>query len=64
VVKAAARDHDYRFDMPAIGPDTIEIAAAGGASVVALEAGRVLVVDRERCLRIADTAGMAVVGVE
>jgi UDP-2,3-diacylglucosamine hydrolase len=64
VVKAAARDHDYRFDMPAIGPDTIEIAAAGGASVVALEAGRVLVVDRERCLRIADAAGMAVVGVE
>lgn len=64
VVKAAARHHDYRFDMPAIGPDTVEIAAAGGASVIALEAGRVLVLDRERCLRIADSAGMALVGVE
>jgi DUF1009 family protein len=64
VVKAAARDHDYRFDMPTIGPETIEIAAAGGASVVALEAGRVLVLDKESCLRIADTAGMTLVGVE
>lgn len=64
VVKAAARDHDYRFDMPTIGPETIEMAAAGGASVVALEAGRVLVLDREACLRIADAAGMALVGAE
>ena len=64
VVKATARDHDYRFDMPTIGPETIEIAAAGAASVVALEAGRVLILDRERCVQIADRAGMAVVGVE
>jgi len=64
VVKAAARDHDYRFDMPTVGPETIEVAAAGGVSVVALEAGRVLILDREACLRVADGAGMALVGVE
>jgi len=64
VVKAVARDHDYRFDMPTVGPETIEVAAAGGASVVALEAGRVLILDREACLRVADGAGMALVGVE
>jgi hypothetical protein len=64
VVKAASRDHDYRFDMPTIGPETIEMASAGGASVVALEAGRVLVLDREACVRIADAAGMALVGAE
>ena len=62
VVKAAARDHDYRFDMPTIGPETIEIA--GGATVVAVEAERVLVLDKEACLRIANGAGMALVGVE
>jgi len=64
VVKAAARDHDYRFDMPTIGPETIEIATAGGATVVAVEAERVLVLDKDACLRIANGAGMALVGVE
>jgi DUF1009 family protein len=64
VVKAAAREHDYRFDTPGVGPETIEVAAAGGATVVAVEAERVLVLDREECLRIANSAGMALVGVE
>jgi DUF1009 family protein len=64
VVKAAARGHDYRFDTPGVGPETIETAAAGGATVLAVEAERVLVVDRDECLRIANGAGMALVGVE
>jgi len=63
VVKAAAREHDYRFDTPGIGPETIQAAAAGGATVLAVEADRVLVVDRDECLRIADDAGIALVGV-
>jgi len=50
--------------MPTIGPETIEIATAGGATVVAVEAERVLVLDKETCLRIANGAGMALVGVE
>ena len=64
VVKAAAREHDYRFDTPGIGPETIAAAAAGGAKVVAVEAERVLVLDRDECVRIANAAGMALVGVE
>jgi UDP-2,3-diacylglucosamine hydrolase len=64
VVKAAAREHDYRFDTPGVGPETIEVAAAGGATVLAVEAERVLVLDRDECLRIANAAGMALVGVE
>jgi DUF1009 family protein len=64
VVKAAAREHDYRFDTPGIGPETVEAAAAGWATVLAVEAERVLVLDRDECLRIADGAGMALLGVE
>ena len=63
VVKAVARDHDYRFDTPAVGPETLEAAAAGGATVVALEADRVLLVDRAATVRLADTAGVALVSV-
>lgn len=64
VVKAAAHEHDYRFDTPGVGPETIEVAVAGGATVVAVEAERVLVLDKAECLRIANGAGMALLGVE
>ena len=63
VVKAVARDHDYRFDMPTIGPETLAEAAAGGATVVAVEAERVLILDKDECLRIADGAGLVLAGV-
>ncbi len=64
VVKAVARDHDYRFDAPAVGPETLRAATEAGVTVVALEADRVLLFDRQETLRIADTAGIAVVGVD
>jgi DUF1009 family protein len=61
VVKTVAADHDFRFDVPTIGPETIAAAAEGGAAVVALEAGRVFVVDGETTTRRADAAGIALV---
>jgi DUF1009 family protein len=63
-VKAVSPDHDYRFDAPAVGPETLSAAAAAGVSVIALEAGRVLLFEREATLRIADGAGIAVVGLD
>ena len=62
VVKAVARDNDYRFDLPSVGVETMQLLAAGGATALAVEAGRVVVLDRERVLSIADAAGIAVVG--
>jgi DUF1009 family protein len=64
VVKAVARAHDFRFDTPAIGPDTVEAAAAGGATAMAIEAGRVLVLEREATIQRADAAGIALVSAE
>ena len=64
VVKAVARNHDYRFDTPTVGPETLEAAAAGGATAVAVEADRVLILNRDECLRIADGAGLAMAAVE
>lgn len=61
VVKATGRDHDFRFDVPAIGPETVDAAAEGGAAALALEAGRVFVLDREATVRRADAAGIALV---
>ena len=60
VVKGVAATHDFRFDTPGIGPDTLAAAAAGGASVVAIEAGRVAIIDRATVVAAhADAAGIA-----
>jgi UDP-2,3-diacylglucosamine hydrolase len=64
VVKAVARSHDFRFDIPAVGPDTLEAAAAGGATAVAVQAGGVLVLESEAMIRRADAAGIALVSAD
>jgi DUF1009 family protein len=64
VVKAVADSHDFRFDVPAIGLESLEAAAAGGAAVVAVEAGRVLLLEREPAIARAEAAGIALVSVD
>jgi DUF1009 family protein len=64
VVKAVARTHDFRFDVPAIGPDTLEAAAAGRATAVAVQAGTVLILDPEATIARADEAGIALVSAD
>jgi UDP-2,3-diacylglucosamine hydrolase len=64
LVKAPKRGQDLRLDMPAVGPHTIASAARAEVRGVALAAGRVLVVERERCAREADGAGLFLTGFE
>jgi DUF1009 family protein len=63
VVKAVAADNDYRFDVPSVGPETIEEMRAGRAAALAIETGRILVLERARAVEIADAAGIAFVSV-
>lgn len=64
VVAKAARPHqDERFDLPAVGAQTVQTMVAAGAAVLAVEAGRTLLLDREACLALADQHGIALVGV-
>ena len=62
VVKAVKPNQDRRFDLPAVGPDTIDVMRAAQASVLAVEAGATLVMDSEEMVRRADDARIAVVG--
>jgi UDP-2,3-diacylglucosamine hydrolase len=64
VMKAVAPDNDYRFDTPAIGPDTVRAAAAGGVAVIGVEAGRVLLLEREAIVEAANRSGIALVAVD
>ncbi len=61
VVKVAKPKQDMRFDVPVIGPGTIEVMQTAGAACLALEAGRTLIFDRETVRRQADDAGIAIV---
>lgn len=62
VVKRCKPQQDLRFDLPAIGPRTIEVMASVKAAVLAVEAGRTVMLDRELLLGKAKDAGIAVIG--
>jgi len=64
VVKVKKPDQDFRFDLPAIGPTTIESMQEVRAGVLAVEAGLALLFDRETVISQADKAGIVVVGVQ
>ena len=52
-VKVAKANHDMRFDIPCIGAQTLEICAASGISVLALEGGKTLLLERDVCEKFA-----------
>jgi DUF1009 family protein len=60
VVKVAKPKQDMRFDVPVVGVKTIETMARAGASCLAVDAGRCLLLDGEAVTRTADAAGIAV----
>ena len=62
VVKRCKPQQDLRFDLPAVGPRTIEVMEAVKASVLALEAGRGILLDRDETIAKANRAGIAIVG--
>lgn len=64
VVKRCKPQQDLRFDLPAIGPRTIDVMASVKASVLAVEAGRTVILDREAVLEKAQGFGIAIVGLK
>lgn len=63
VVKRSKPQQDLRFDLPAVGPRTIDVMASVKASVLAIEAGRTILLDREIVLEKAKSARIAIVGI-
>jgi UDP-2,3-diacylglucosamine hydrolase len=61
VVKVAKPSQDMRFDVPVIGPRTIETMRLAGATCLSLEAGRTLIFDQDAVCKIADAAGIAII---
>ena len=61
VVKVTRRRRDFRLDVPAIGPSTVDLLVQGGASVLALEAGHIYVLEKEEIRKIAEKGDLAIV---
>jgi DUF1009 family protein len=63
VLKVARAGHDARFDLPAIGPETVKALVAARAAALAFEAGRTVVLDRAALVADADRHGVPLLGV-
>lgn len=61
VVKVAKPQQDMRFDVPTIGPGTIQTMIAAKARVLAIEAGKTILLDEPETLRLANEAGLVIV---
>jgi UDP-2,3-diacylglucosamine hydrolase len=64
VVKIAKPNQDMRFDVPVIGVKTIEGMHAAGATCLALDAGKCLLLDGDKVIDAADAAGIAIIADE
>ena len=62
-VKVAKEKHDMRWDIPCVGARTMEMCVTARLSVLAIEAGKTLLLDRERVETIAKKHKIAVVSV-
>ena len=62
LVKAARRREHMLFDVPVVGADTIPVMRETGTTALAVEAGRTLMLDRERLIEAANEAQIAIVG--
>lgn len=64
LVKAAKPQQDLDLDMPTIGIQTIQNAAAHGFKGIVVEAGRTLLLHRDECVQEADRHGLFLAGVK
>lgn len=64
LVKRPKPGQDLRVDLPAIGPQTVEAAKDAGLAGIAVEAGRVLIAEKERTLRLAESKRIFIFGFE
>ena len=64
LVKVAKPQQDMRFDVPTIGTSTIENLKKAGARVLAIEAGRTIILDEPEVVALADRLGLSVIALD
>ncbi|HEX9703058.1 MAG TPA: lipid-A-disaccharide synthase [Rhodospirillales bacterium] len=64
LVKVRKPGQEQRVDLPTIGVATIEAARRAGLRGIAIEAGGALVLERDAAIKVADEAGLFVIGID
>jgi len=64
VVKVCKPNQDERFDVPTVGIETIKTMLAAKAHVLAIEADKVIVFNRQEMIELADQHGMVIIGLD
>ncbi|WP_142525556.1 LpxI family protein, partial [Methylacidimicrobium cyclopophantes] len=64
LIKVSKPNQDFRFDVPIIGRQTIQIARKSGVTVIVCEAGRTLVLEKEEVVKLAGEMGISLYGME
>jgi DUF1009 family protein len=64
VVKASKPTQDMRFDAPAVGLKTIKTMSSVNASILAVEAGKTVVFDKDEMVALADRTRIAIIGIK
>ena len=64
VFKAAREGHDMRFDIPVVGLKTLKNMKAAGATALAFQAGRLVLLDKAKVIAFANKYGIAIEGVK
>ena len=62
LIKTAKPDQDMRFDVPCVGPETIESLAKYNAKCLVVEKGKTIILDKPETIELANKLGVAIVG--
>jgi len=63
VVKVGKPRQDMRFDIPFVGPKTLDSLACASCAVLAMEAGKTLLLEKDACLKVAEEKNICLVGI-
>ena len=61
VIKVSKPQQDLRFDVPAVGPETVATMRDAGARVLAIETGKTLLIDKEQLIGAANKEKIAII---
>jgi DUF1009 family protein len=64
IVKVPKEGHDMRFDIPVVGTKTFKMMKKAKVSCLAVEAGKTILLEKEKLIALADALDMAFVAVE
>jgi DUF1009 family protein len=62
MIKVSKPNQDMRFDVPVVGIETVRVAAESGVRVIAVEAGKTLLLERDAVVNLAEAASITIVG--